>query len=221
MDSLVSRLVYILMRGFFFLLYHPLAFLYDSVAAAVSFGKWQEWVRVILPELTTGKILELGFGTGHLQVEMKQAGRHAYGLDESPNMVRIAQRRLQKEGPGTPWVGLVRGRSEKLPFQSESLDTIVATFPSEYIFHPDTIAECWRCLSRGGQLVVLLGVQIGGKSWLKRVLRGIYRITHQANEAPVETDRYLDMFKEVGFRIVSKKIMNGEDQLIILKAEKL
>ena len=51
-----------LLRLFFKLLYHQFAFTYDLVAAAVSFNRWKDWTREILPLIEGTRILELGYG---------------------------------------------------------------------------------------------------------------------------------------------------------------
>ena len=115
---------------FFRLLYHPFAWTYDFVAAVVSLGRWQAWVQSVLPYLK-GRVLEIGHGPGHLQISLHAHGFLAVGLDESRQMSRQAASRLRRQGYP---VNLARGVAQQLPFQNTSFDTIVATFPSEYIF---------------------------------------------------------------------------------------
>src|SRR5690349_17890774 len=136
------------MRVFFYLLYHPFAFLYDLVAATVSFGRWKDWVMSILPFLHGTRILELGHGPGHLQHILVNRGLSSFGLDESPQMGRLAQRKLGSDSR------LSRGLAQSLPFTDHSFDTIVSTFPTDYIFHQQTLSEVHRCLSGGGRLIV-------------------------------------------------------------------
>src|SRR5690606_17223631 len=50
---------------------------------------------------------------------------------------------------------LVRAQAQHLPFAAASFDEIVATFPSEYILHPDTLHAIQRVLQPQGQLLVL------------------------------------------------------------------
>ena len=72
-----------LLRFFFKLLYHQFAFAYDFVAATVSVGRWQDWVSSILPFLAGTRILEIGFGPGHLQRHLLRRGLTVVGIDES------------------------------------------------------------------------------------------------------------------------------------------
>lgn len=134
---------------FFKLLYHQFAFTYDIVAAAVSFNRWRDWIREVLPLIEGPRILELGHGPGHLQRLLRRDGWLAVGIDESPQMGRLARRNTNGNAR------LTRGLAQHLPFPNEAFDTIVSTFPSEYIFDPRTLAEAGRCLPPGGRLIVM------------------------------------------------------------------
>jgi ubiquinone/menaquinone biosynthesis C-methylase UbiE len=134
---------------FFKLLYHQFAFAYDLVAAAVSFNRWNDWIGEVLALIQGTRILELGHGPGRLQRLLRRDGWFAIGIDESPQMGRLARRNTNNTAR------LTRGLAQQLPFADESFDTIVSTFPSDYIFDPRTLAEARRCLLPGGRLIVL------------------------------------------------------------------
>ena len=76
-----SRALSGLLRLFFYFLYNQFAWLYDFVADTVSLGKWDEWILTVLPYLNGSRFLELGHGTGRLQVEMCRRGMKVIGLD--------------------------------------------------------------------------------------------------------------------------------------------
>ncbi|MBN2501330.1 MAG: class I SAM-dependent methyltransferase, partial [Anaerolineales bacterium] len=145
--NLLIRFLSFFMQVFFDLLYHQMAWTYDLVAATVSLGRWNDWVYCILPDLTGSNILELGHGPGHLQKSMKRADTHVFGLDQSRQMGRIASRRLRRAG--LP-VSLVNGVAQSQPFPAQTFQQVVATFPSEYIVDPLTLAEIYRILAPGG-----------------------------------------------------------------------
>lgn len=137
------------MRFFYHLLYHPLAFTYDLVAATVSFGKWIDWVYCVVPFISGTRILELGHGPGHLQRLLLDRGLNPVAIDQSIQMGRITKRRLGREQK------LSRALAQHLPFTSNSFETIIATFPTEYIFDAKSVAEIKRCLTDNGKLIVL------------------------------------------------------------------
>jgi ubiquinone/menaquinone biosynthesis C-methylase UbiE len=163
------------MRVFFNLLYHPFAFTYDLVAAVVSFGKWKDWVFSILPFIEGNRILEIGHGPGHLQrillaqPPVGNQGLFAAAIDESAQMGALAKRRLGGSGK------LTRALAQKIPFASESFDTILSTFPSEYIFDMQTLSEAHRVLRNGGRLIVLLA------AWPRNpLLAWLFKVTGQS-----------------------------------------
>ncbi len=122
------RLIQIILRPIFYLLYHQFAWAYDLVAAIVSLGRWQEWVHTALPYIS-GRVLEIGFGPGHLQISLNEKIIPTFGLDESPQMGRQAARRIKKAGA---IARLTRGYAQSIPFAGEAFDSVVATFPAEY-----------------------------------------------------------------------------------------
>jgi len=115
----IRRLWVGLIRFGFRLLYNELAWTYDWVSVAVSWGQWRRWQRAAIPRLTGPRVLEVAFGTGDLLADMATAGLAPFGLDLSPQMTRIAAGKLQRKGLRVP---LCRGRAEQLPFRSAAFD---------------------------------------------------------------------------------------------------
>src|SRR5512143_1971128 len=124
------RILTIILRAFFKLLYHQFAWTYDLVAAIVSLGLWQKWILSVLPYIDGLHVLELGHGPGHLQAALHRKGIASIGVDESPQMGKIAYKRLTRIG-FTP--RLINGHGQMIPFAIESFHQVVATFPAEYI----------------------------------------------------------------------------------------
>jgi ubiquinone/menaquinone biosynthesis C-methylase UbiE len=170
--SLWKRLVQFGFR----LLYHQMAWSYDLVAWGVSGGQWRAWGRAALPHLVGRRVLELGHGPGHLLVALAQQGFCPVGLDLSPHMGRLARWRLRRAEIAAT---LTRGRAQTLPFATNSLDSVLATFPTQYIVDPATLAEVRRVLRPGGHLVVVVGAQLSGRDPLSRFIEWLYRITGQ------------------------------------------
>lgn len=197
------------MRFFYFLLYHPLAFTYDLVAWVVSFGKWNDWVLSIFPLIEGTRILELGHGPGHLQRFLLDRGLSPVALDESTQMGRLAKRRLGGKHK------LARGLAQSLPFPTDHFDTVVSTFPSEYIFEAETLAEIRRVLTPAGRLVIL-PVAFPSNGFLK----WLYKVT---GETPEELDNALkervqQAFEKAGFEMEAQVKETKESRLVILLA---
>ncbi|MCW5873707.1 MAG: methyltransferase domain-containing protein [Anaerolineales bacterium] len=190
-----------LLRVFFYLIYHPLAWTYDAVAWLVSLGHWRSWVHSALSELPpSGRILELGHGPGHLQVAMRMAGYAPVGIDISAQMGRLAGRRLANAGH-TPL--LVRADGRKLPFRVDAFDGVVATFPTEYVVQASTLSEMRRVLCPGSRLVLLPVAWITGGSLLERAAAWLFRIT---GEAGSWDGRFTQLVQADGFEVQEKRV---------------
>lgn len=199
------------LRLFFKLLYHQFAFTYDLVAATVSFNHWKEWIQEILPLIHGTRILELGHGPGHLQRFLRRDGWSILGIDESPQMGRLARRNTNRAAR------LTRGLAQHLPFPNEAFDSIVSTFPSEYIFDPRTLAEARRCLRVRGRLIVLPVAM--PKS---RVLEWLYKVTGEspAESAEIFQEKIRKPFDDAGFHTTINVVELKSSRLIVVIAEK-
>ena len=195
-----SRLVAWILRRYFQLLYHQLAWTYDFVAWIVSLGQWNTWVRAVLPYIHNSFVLELGHGPGHLQIALNQRGTPCIGIDQSSQMGRQASRRLHHQHFQP---SLINTRTQQLPFQSGSIPQIVATFPSEYIADPESLREIYRVLSPAGSVVVLLLAWITGNSILDKLAATLFRLT---GESPIWNDHFLSPARAVGFSAISEFI---------------
>ena len=203
-----------LLRFFFKLLYHQFAFAYDLVAATVSVGQWKNWVSSILPFIEGTRILEIGHGPGHLQRILLSRGLDSVAIDESAPMGLLAKRKTS--GKAT----LVRALAQRLPFADASFDTVIATFPAEYITDPLTLLEVKRCLSDGGRFIVLpVALQMGRKP-LDRVMSLLFRITRQSPIDPIEEvkGKLKSPFVETGFDVDVQELQVKSSLLLVIVA---
>ncbi len=204
-----------LLRIFFRLLYHSFAWAYDFVAAVVSVGQWRSWVMAIVPDLAGPRVLELGHGSGHLQVRLFTEERLAFGLDESGQMGRLAHKRLLRNG-FTPRLTL--GLAQELPYPANTFHQVVATFPSEYIFEPRTLLEIYRVLAPGGETIVLLGAWITEKRWYGQLAAWLFKVTGQA--PPKWDDRYLEPMQQIGFQSRAEYVSLSSSTLLVVHLKK-
>jgi len=148
------------------LLYHGFAWAYDGVAWLVSFGFWSQWRLDSLQYLKPGPVLETGFGTGSLLIEMNKRGLDVIGLELSPHMHRVAGRKIKRNHLA---VRRVRGSTEAMPFPDRSFSNVLSAFPSNYVFSKQTCNEVRRVLDEAGRWVIVgLGMQF--KSGIKQKL---------------------------------------------------
>ena len=205
-----KRLLAKSLRLFFKLLYHQFAWSYDWVASIVSLGAWQRWISTVLPYLDGPRTLEIGFGPGHLLVGLQHKGIAPFGLDESPQMTRIARKRLMGMNPHP---AIVRGAAETLPFATESLDQVVMTFPAEFVVHQASLTEIKRVLGKNGKVVVLPVAWITGRKPWERFAAWINHITGQAPEwDPI----VLQPVKDLGFEVASQVIDLGSSKVLLI-----
>lgn len=205
-----------ILRLVFYLLYHPLAWSYDIVAWTVSLGRWKDWVKSVAPFIRGTKVLELGYGPGHLQRFLHSQSLYPFGLDESRQMGQLAKKRLSQY----PFK-LIRGAGQNLPFANHAFDSIVATFPAEYIFETHTLAEILRTLSKGGRLVLLPIAWITGKGIHERLAAWLFQVTGQApNHLSAQmTDHLLKPFREAGYTVSTEIIEIRSSRVLIVIAE--
>jgi ubiquinone/menaquinone biosynthesis C-methylase UbiE len=219
-----SVYVKIILRFFFKLLYHQFAFAYDLVAATVSLGRWKDWVMSILPFVEGSRVLEIGFGPGHLQRSLLQRGLVAVGIDESAQMARVAKYNLrhgaqtltgkhsctetedttsQQHQLAYAQTNLTRGLAQYLPFRDHSVDTLVATFPAEYIFDLTTLTEARRVLTENGRFVIMPGAMIIGRGIWDRFMAWLFKVTRETppNLSEILREKSKDSFAKAGFQV--------------------
>jgi ubiquinone/menaquinone biosynthesis C-methylase UbiE len=204
------------MQALFNLLYHPFAFTYDLVAATVSFGNWNDWVLSIIPFIKGTRILELGHGPGNLQRDLLSRGLFSAAIDESAQMGTLAKRRLNKSLYPTQ-IRLTRALAQKIPFVSETFDSILSTFPSEYIFDKLTLSEAHRVLRERGRLIVLLA------AWPKNpLLSWLFNVTGESPSEPYESikSKIKESLSRTKFRLDIQIIEVKSCNLLVIIAEK-
>ncbi len=160
----------------FHLLYHQFAFTYDAVAWFVSWGQWQAWTRTALTRVRGSRVLEIGHGPGHLLIALARSGRRPIGIDLSPDMIRLAHKNLRQAKVIVPQV---QCRVQALPFRSGAFDSVVSTFPTDYIADRATLREVQRVTNARGRLIVVVGAQLIGRAPSKLFIEWLYRITGQ------------------------------------------
>jgi len=215
-----------ILRLFFRLLYHQFAFTYDLVAGSVSFNRWKDWVMSVIPFIEGNRILEMGHGPGHLQRILLSRSLFTVGIDESAQMGRLAKRNLTRRSASShnnPFdvayaqINLTRGVAQSLPFSNASFNTIIATFPTEYITDPSTLSEVKRCLSNGGRLIVLPAALPKNP-----FLDWLFRVTHQSPKEAIDIvkSKFKEPFVTAGFKTDVKTLDVKSGTLLIVLATK-
>jgi len=203
-------------------LYNEFAWAYDWVSWLVSLGHWWGWRLAALeyvppprPSPNGGggpRVLEVGFGTGDLLIEMARRGWDVWGLDLSPAMQRVTARKLQKRGL---WVPRTRARVQQMPFPDGAFDAVVTTFPAEFILQLPALREFARVLRTGGRLVVG-GVYIQtDTAAFKQAFHFVFGLVGLSR-----LPRYGDLIDQVGLRVTEVEHAGRFARVQIIIAEK-
>jgi demethylmenaquinone methyltransferase/2-methoxy-6-polyprenyl-1,4-benzoquinol methylase len=139
----------------------------------------EEGIKMLAP--APGEhLLEIGFGTGHVLVELAKAVGPTgvvFGIDLSENMLAHAQGLLEQENL-TDRVKLQCGDAEELPYDAESMDGIFMCFTLELFDTPAiprVLAECKRVLRPGGRIVVVAVSKEGKQGLVVQVFEWTHR----------------------------------------------
>jgi len=111
---------------------------YDRVNRVLSLGRDGAWRRSAIAHLPSGRVLDLGAGTGAASREFGE--RQVVALDPSAPMLGLNQQRRRVVGFG-----------EHLPFTDASFDAVFSAFVFRNLDSiPATLAEIHRVLRPGG-----------------------------------------------------------------------
>ena len=137
-------------------------------------------------------------------------------MDGSIQMARQANHRIHKKG-SIP--ALINGYAQYLPFAGQIFNSVVATFPSEFIFDNRTLQEAKRVMVPGGKLVIvpmawLVGVfsQQQGSIWVHHLLQGENRVPG------LSLASLADRFSSLGFRVDTKLVSVKGSRVLVLIA---
>jgi len=111
-------------------------------------------VKAVLASLTpTSRALDVATGTGRWALYLAERGVSVTGIDESPEMVAVAQ---QKARAANLPIMFIQGAIEDgLAFPSDCFDLVVcALAPCHMLDLQAAVAECSRVLRPGGHLLI-------------------------------------------------------------------
>lgn len=132
-------------------LFAPLGPTYDRAAAVLSLGQDPRWRRFLVSRIPPGSsVLDVATGTGLVAAALLERGCDVTGLDQSPEMLRVARERLGHR------VLFVEGRAERLPFEDAAFDALTFTYLFRYVEDPGPVlAELVRVVRPGGTVAML------------------------------------------------------------------
>lgn len=131
--------------------------------------------RKALLEQATGRVVEVGAGTGLNVAHYPPAARELILVEPEPAMRTGLERRVRRSDRQAV---IVDAAAERLPFADRSVDTVVSTLVLCTVEHPDrALAEIARVLRPGGQLLFIEHVRAEspGLAWWQDRLQGPWR----------------------------------------------
>jgi demethylmenaquinone methyltransferase/2-methoxy-6-polyprenyl-1,4-benzoquinol methylase len=140
-------------------LFAPLGPTYDRYANLLSFGQDPRWRRFLVSRVPAGPedtVLDVACGTAAVTLELvRQKGCAVVGVDQSPEMLDEARRRLLLVAE-TRRVQLVEASATELPFEDETFDGLTAAYLLRYLDDlPAGLAELGRVLRPGATAALL------------------------------------------------------------------
>ena len=147
-------------------LFAPLGPTYDRYARLLSFGQDPRWRRFLVTRIPAGPddvVLDVATGTAAVALELvRQKGCSVVGVDQSPEMLAEARRRLRLAAE-TKRVRLVEAPAQELPFEDGSFDGLTGAYLLRYLDDlPAGLAELARVLRPGATAALLdFGVPTG------------------------------------------------------------
>jgi ubiquinone/menaquinone biosynthesis C-methylase UbiE len=194
----IDRARSILRKFAFESLYGPFAWAYDWVSRTFFLGQWRRWQRASIHHIKGTRVLEVGMGTGNLQIDLERAGFQPYGVDLSAPMLRQATRKARRLGLAL--FRAIRAQAQALPFADSSFDTAVSTFPNEYIADPQTLGELARVLRPGGRLVVVPGGWLHPRDTGTRSMEGVARLVYGYGRVPTRNEVRVESIEQFARR---------------------
>lgn len=144
--------------------YRRYAGVYDLVfGPAFQIGRMRSVARI--NALDCQRVLEVGVGTG-LSLPKYRRDKDVVGIDVSPEMLAIAQRRARRLKNVT---GLVEMDAQRLGFDSDRFDAVVAMHVMSVVPDPQAcLAEMQRVCRPGGTILICNHFAGKGDKWITR-----------------------------------------------------
>jgi ubiquinone/menaquinone biosynthesis C-methylase UbiE len=135
---------------------HPIfARFYDRMTAGMERAGMSEMRRELLAS-ASGRVLELGAGTGHNLPFYTSDVTELVMTEPDPHMASRLSDKLVKDGTAASKPSVVVAPAEDLPFDDDSFDTVVATLVLCTVEDPHrALAEARRVLVEGGRLLFI------------------------------------------------------------------
>lgn len=141
-------------------MFQAIAGTYDMQNRFLSMWLDTHWRNIFISHLrlAPGTVLgDIAVGTGEITIRAcrEYPGIRVVGIDFSPDMLRVARRKIRERGLDGQ-VELRQGDMREIPAESESFDTMTISFGIRNVVERERVLrECFRCLKPGGRLFIM------------------------------------------------------------------
>lgn len=118
-----------------------------------------EYAFHLMGDLTGKRVLDLGCGKGENLLPLAANGADVIGVDLSPELLRFAERRVEKSGLAA---AVAVGSAYATGLRSGSVDAIFCAALVHHLEIPRVRAEMLRILKRGGYVVLTEPIRFSG-----------------------------------------------------------
>jgi SAM-dependent methyltransferase len=160
----------------------PTAGTYDAVWGSLLGGFYSRVADEVAAACPSGAVLEVGSGPGRLAVRLARSapGLNVTGVDLSPEMVELANRRAAEAGLPGERVRFEVGDVGALPYADGGFDGVVSTLSLHHWADPARgLAEIHRVLKPGGEARIYDPAR-----WLWMPANSESRLDRLATESP-------------------------------------
>lgn len=149
---------------------------YDAGMRAITLGRISELHAAVAAALPAGAaVVEIGCGTGAVTRRLVERGARVTALDQNPEMLELARRRLAGAPPeAVRWLERTAAEIDALP--EEGFDAVVASLCLSEMSAGErrhVLREAFRRLRPGGLLV--LGDEVRSRRWWQRAIQLVTR----------------------------------------------
>ena len=104
--------------------------------------------NMYLDNITPGKLLDIGCGSGNFLAKMREQGWNVEGVDFDPKAIKVAKEKHK--------LNVHQGTIQSINYPSDSFDAITMSHVIEHVHDPiSLIEECYRLLKQDGYLVMV------------------------------------------------------------------
>ncbi len=190
-------------------LFSKLAENYDKISKIVTKGRDTHWRNKVVYELSrlrSGKVLDIGTGTGEIPLMLHKKNRKLdiIGIDISKEMINIAKAKAKN----TRKIKYMEGRAGHLDFEDNTFDAVVSAFSlGNFENIGDVISEAHRVLKENGKLV-LLDINKRSNS-IPKQLSNLYHVFSVAPVMDMRTKEELYAYVKKGMFDVDRHVVEG------------